>query len=259
MADMKKYRRSFSFSSSASDGSPGSSSALTAYEDENGDIYAVSDGSLWTPPGSGGGGGGSVVWPLNVKEDRFEEFPLVKYQGNYIPVNEAVGKYFPVPKRYFGNTVFGNDYIWPDVTYRCTGADISDEVASSEPGNIARFWKITLTGTTAGVAANPGDGSITVKRLGVTLVSELNGSLERSISGRAVVLRRSAEPIARLSIEAAGRVFPCPKVPGDPFTFFLLPGVEMAITSVTTKRNVQEGAQGAVAAELYDYSIEAEA
>lgn len=245
--EIKEYARSFSFTRSVRDGTPGQGT-LTAYEDIDGILHASADGGIWTPPSPPGPN--TSVWPLMVKKTYYSETPVISVMPG-VPGQDT----FTVPKN-FGATAWGSDYNWPTVTVRCTSAAITDEIVRFvSPNTVVRLWEITLEGVTQGFEDPSG---ISVKRLSIGYDSELNGVSERTVSGRLVFLLNSSTPMRRLRIEGTGRIFPCPKKAGDPFEFFLSPGLTWGITRVSTRRNMQENEYGAITATLYDYEIEAE-
>ncbi|MDR1205056.1 MAG: hypothetical protein LBL26_06200 [Peptococcaceae bacterium] len=247
MADIKQYKRAFTFSGSEPGSGGNASETLTAYETLDGALEKA-EGGAWTPP-SGSGGGGSVAWPLNVTYSYYSDSP--------VPTCKP-GQTFSVPKS-FGRAAFGEGYDWETLEVRCTSVEVSDEVIRYiPPNNIVRLWQVTLEGTAEEMGG--ANGTITVKRLALDYTTELNGNAERTVSGRLVLLLNSAEPIRKVTLEATGRVFPCPYKAGDSFSLPMSGGGSEAfvVTSASTRRNVQESG-GAVIAELYDYSLSLEA
>jgi hypothetical protein len=193
-------------------------SSGSAYEDIDGKLQTISEG--------GGGSAEEPVWPSAI---------TVSYYSDT-----------PAPSISLGDT-FSAPGVSGSVT--CTRIEVSDEIVRYDPsGGIARLWEITLEGTKTGAASG---SSMTVKTMSKSIGTELNGALERTISGRLVALLNSATPKKKIRVTASGESAACPYAAGDEVDGCI-------VTSASSARNAQYDDSGNLLAVLYDYSIDAE-
>jgi hypothetical protein len=222
MSDIKEYGRSYSFS----EGAGSDSGDITAYETLDGTIESVSSG-------------GSSVLPIKVKKTYYQDSPVLDvHPGDTFVVEDE-----------FGEAAFGSAYTWANLSVLCDSSSISDEIVRFiPPDNVLRLWKVTLEGTTVNSGSEDG---INTRRMEVELSEELNGTTERTVSGRLVALLNSATPIARLRIGGTGTEKRCPYRPGNTYSYL---NIVFLVTSSSSKRSYHETA----GMELYEYSVECE-
>jgi hypothetical protein len=120
-----------------------------------------------------------------------------------------------------------------------------------------RLWEITLEGDTESVSLAADAEAVTIKKMSVTYSEELNGSIERSISGRMIILQNSSTPIKKAIIEATGTTARAPVSPGNSLS---IPGIGsgLIVTSTSSRREAQINDYGVKKAVLYDYVINME-
>jgi hypothetical protein len=222
MPDLKECGKSYSFS----EGAGSDSGEITAYETIDGTVVAVSTANA--PP-----------IPIKVKKTYFQDTPVLDvHPGDTFEVEDE-----------FGAAVFGTEYTWDSLSVLCTAASISDEIVRFiPPDTVQRLWEVTLEGTTV----NDDSDGINTRRMDISLSEELNGTTERTVSGRLVALLNSTTPIAKLSISGIGTSKRCPYRPGDSYAYL---NTVFLVTSSSSKRSYHETSQ----TELYEYSVDCEA
>ena len=214
---MGEYYRRYEFSQELSSG--------------GGSKWEAPDGTIHTIPAQ------EKLVGMKVKKSFYQDSPVM-------PVK--VGENFTIKKE-FGDTVFGTAYTWDTLTVLCQSIVVSDEVVSNNGANLARLWKVDLSGVVVGSGGSDTDQGDTLRRE-ESESRELNGSVETAVDGTTVILRRSKTPRTTRSISVYGESLSCPVTVG---------GLYEGGTVTSTRSSRQDILSGGVLVKtLYRYDIE---
>jgi hypothetical protein len=221
--EIKQYGRSFAYTESAAD-ETAKAPYVSAYEDVTGTLVPLS--------ASGGGSSGSRVVPVNMKYTYYQETPTVSYK---------VGDNFTIP------TI--------NKSAKITSVSVSDEIIRFDlPNTIVRLWEVTIVAETSDAGDSGETGEESIERMDLEYSEEINGSTERTVSGRLVVLLNSATPKKTIRVTAIGAAQACPYKPNDTYSYL---GAGLLVKRSSSKPKYVTDASGATR-KLYTYTIEGE-